>query len=93
VVGVNRFQQEDGRGIAVFRIDPLLERAQAERLREFRASRSQSAATEKLAALEQTARGASNLMPAIIEAAAAHATLGEISDRLRVVFGEHRETA
>jgi methylmalonyl-CoA mutase, N-terminal domain len=93
VVGVNRFQQEDGRGIAVFRIDPLLERAQAERLREFRASRSQSAATEKLAALEQAARGVSNLMPAMIEAAAAHATLGEISDRLRVVFGEHRETA
>jgi methylmalonyl-CoA mutase N-terminal domain/subunit len=93
VVGVNRFQQEDGRGIAVFRIDPALERAQVEKLRQIRASRSQSCVAEKLTALENTARGASNLMPAIIEAAAAHATLGEISDRLRAVFGEHHEIA
>ncbi len=93
VVGVNRFQQEDARGIDALRIDPSLERAQTQRLREFRASRSQSAVMERLAALEQAARGDSNLMPAILEAATAHATLGEISDRLRAVFGEHRETA
>src|SRR5580765_5514400 len=63
VVGVNRFEQEDARGIPAFRIDPSLERAQTQRLREFRASRSQSAVMERLAALEQAARGDSNLMP------------------------------
>jgi len=93
VVGVNRFQQQESGAAATFRIDPALELAQTERLRELRASRSQSAATEKLVALEHAARGESNLMPAILAAASAHATLGEISDRLRAVFGEHREQA
>ncbi len=92
VVGVNRFQQEAGSPPATFRIDPSLERTQVERLRAFRASRSLSVVTEKLAALEAAARGTTNLMPAIVEAAGAHATLGEISDCLRTVFGEHRET-
>ena len=56
-----------------------------------RASRSAAAVSEKLTALEQAARGDTNLMPAILEAAGAHATVGEISDRLRAVFGEHRD--
>jgi methylmalonyl-CoA mutase, N-terminal domain len=91
IVGVNRFQMEDERVAPAFRIDPTLEQAQVERLRQVRASRSQSAVAEKLAALEQTARTEANLMPAIVEACAAWATVGEISDRLRAVFGEHRE--
>jgi methylmalonyl-CoA mutase N-terminal domain/subunit len=91
VVGVNRFQKEGERPPATFRVDPAVERAQIERLREVRASRSERAVSEKLTALEQAARGDTNLMPAIVEAAGAHATLGEISDRLRAVFGEHRE--
>jgi methylmalonyl-CoA mutase N-terminal domain/subunit len=62
-----------------------------ERLRQLRASRSQSTIEEKLAALEQAARGGDNLMPAIFDAAGAYATVGEISDRLRGVFGEYRE--
>jgi methylmalonyl-CoA mutase N-terminal domain/subunit len=91
VVGVNRFQKEGERPPVTFRIDPALERAQVERLRQVRASRSASAAAEKLDALEAAARGDANLMPAIIEAAGAQATLGEISDRMRAVFGEYRE--
>jgi methylmalonyl-CoA mutase N-terminal domain/subunit len=91
IVGVNRFQKEGEHPPVTFRIDPALERAQVERLRQVRASRSASDVAEKLAALEAAARGDANLMPAIIEAAGAHATLGEISDRLRAVFGEYRE--
>jgi methylmalonyl-CoA mutase N-terminal domain/subunit len=91
VVGVNRFQKEDERVGPTFRLDPALERSQIERLREVRAGRSQSAVAGKLAALERAARGSDNLMPSILEAAGAYATVGEISDRLRGVFGEHRE--
>ncbi|HTP36284.1 MAG TPA: methylmalonyl-CoA mutase family protein [Candidatus Acidoferrales bacterium] len=92
VVGVNRFRQEDERPAATFRLDPTLERAQVERLREVRAGRSASAVAEGLAALEQAARGTDNLMPHILSASAAYTTVGEISDRLRRVFGEHRES-
>jgi len=91
VVGVNRFQQAGERGVPSFRVDPELERAQVERLRQVRASRSQGAVDERLAALESAAAGSANLMPFIVEAAGVHATVGEISDRLRRVFGEYRE--
>jgi len=91
VVGVNRFQQQDDHAIPTFRLDPALERAQVEKLREVRASRSRDGVAEKLSALEQAARTGGNLMPAIVEAAEAYTTVGEISDRLRGVFGEYRE--
>jgi methylmalonyl-CoA mutase N-terminal domain/subunit len=91
VVGVNRFQKEEERAAPTFRLDPALERAQVERLREVRAGRSQSAVAGKLAALEKAARGSDNLMPPMLDAAGVYATVGEISDRLRGVFGEHRE--
>jgi methylmalonyl-CoA mutase N-terminal domain/subunit len=91
VVGVNRFQMEEHGGIPTFHIDPALERAQVERLRQVRASRSQTAVDERLTALERAARTGSNLMPPILEAAACYTTVGEISDRLRTVFGEYAE--
>jgi methylmalonyl-CoA mutase, N-terminal domain len=91
VVGVNRFQQEGERAVPGFRLDPALERAQVEKLRQVRASRSQSVVEQKMAALERAARDGSNLMPPIVDAAEAYATVGEISDRLRGVFGEYRE--
>ncbi|SPF54727.1 Methylmalonyl-CoA mutase [Candidatus Sulfopaludibacter sp. SbA4] len=90
VVGVNRFQQEE-RAVPTFRLDPALERSQVEGLRQVRASRSPSLVEEKLAALEQAARDGTNLMPPIFDAADAYVTVGEISDRLRGVFGEYRE--
>ena len=91
VVGVNRFQQAEERVVPTFRLDSALERSQVESLREVRAGRSRSAVAEKLAALEQAARGSGNLMPPILDAADVYATVGEIADRLRAVFGEHRE--
>jgi len=91
VVGVNRFQQEGERTVPGFRLDPALERAQVEKLQQVRASRSQSAVEQKMAVLERAARDGSNLMPPIVDAAEAYATVGEISDRLRGVFGEYRE--
>jgi methylmalonyl-CoA mutase N-terminal domain/subunit len=91
VVGVNRFQLESERPSPTFRLDPAFEDRQIENLRTVRASRSQAAVAESLAALEQAARSGANLMPPIIEAADRYATVGEISDRLRTVFGEYRE--
>jgi len=91
VVGMNRFQLQNEHAVPTFRIDPALERAQVEKLRQVRSSRSAEAVEERLAALESAARDNRNLMPPIIEAADAFATVGEISDRLRSVFGEYRE--
>jgi methylmalonyl-CoA mutase, N-terminal domain len=91
VVGMNRFQLQNEHAAPTFRIDPALERAQVEKLRQVRASRSTAAVEERLTALEQTARDGGNLMPPIIEAADVYATVGEISDRMRTVFGEYRE--
>jgi methylmalonyl-CoA mutase N-terminal domain/subunit len=91
-VGVNRFQVPEEHQAAALRLDPESERTQVERLRQVRASRSQSIVDQKLAVLEQTARSTGNLMPPILESAACYATVGEISDRLRAAFGEYRET-
>jgi methylmalonyl-CoA mutase, N-terminal domain len=93
VVGVNRFRATEERPIPTFHLDPGVEQAQIARLREVRASRSASEVREKLDCLEIAARGTENLMPVILDAASAYATVGEISDRLRAVFGEYRETA
>ena len=91
VVGVNRFKQDEGEAPAHFRLDPELEQQQIARVREVRASRDGAAVEERLRALEKAARSSDNLMPHILSCAEAHATVGEISDRLRAVFGEYRE--
>ena len=91
VVGVNRFRQEGEQTPPALRIDPEIERRQIERLREVRASREQAAVEARLNDLEQAARGSDNLMPKILAACEAYATVGEISDRLRRVFGEYHE--
>ena len=91
VVGVNRFKQEEPGAPRVFKLDPELEKQQVARLRELRASRSAGVVEERLGALEQAARSSDNLMPHILACAEAFATVGEISDRLRVVFGEYQE--
>ena len=93
VVGVNRFRMEGESPIPTFRLDPALEQAQIERLRHVRASRDQARTDQGLERLEQAARGSANLLPLILDAAELQATVGEISDRLRVVFGEYREAA
>ena len=91
VVGVNRFQTGERQAVPTFRLDPAIEREQVERLRALRASRDNPGVDAALDRLERAAAGAENLMPFILEAADRHATVGEISDRLRRVFGEYRE--
>jgi methylmalonyl-CoA mutase N-terminal domain/subunit len=91
VVGVNRFVTDTSPEIDVLRVDPDVERRQAERLREVRAGRSEAAWRAALAAVTAAAREDRNLMPPIVEAVEASATVGEIADTLRAVFGEYRE--
>ncbi len=91
VVGVNRYRSETEQVVPTFRLDPSLERAQVDRLREMKATRSAGVVRERLASLTDAAKGAENLMPRILDAAAADVTLGEMSDALKQVFGEYRE--
>jgi methylmalonyl-CoA mutase, N-terminal domain len=91
VVGVNKFQVEEHESLKPFQIDPELESQQVERLRAVRASRSQADHAASLAALKEAAGGADNLMPHILNCCRRLATVGEISDTLRAVFGEYRE--
>ncbi len=92
VVGVNRFAVEaNGAGIETLTIDPELEAVQIARLRQVRAARDQASWSAAVDAVRTAALGTDNLVPPIIEAVEARATVGEISDALRGVFGEHRE--
>jgi methylmalonyl-CoA mutase N-terminal domain/subunit len=96
VVGVNRFAGADaaaGSRIEVFRVDPDIERAQIERVRALRASRSRQELEQALAGLTAAAADGANLMPPIIAAVEARATVGEVADVLRGAFGEFEETA
>jgi methylmalonyl-CoA mutase, N-terminal domain len=89
VVGMNRFVTDEGTSVPVLRIDPELERQQVERLAGVRARRDEQSVQLALADIERSARGDDNLMPHIVHAVEQYATLGEISDRLRAVFGEY----
>jgi methylmalonyl-CoA mutase N-terminal domain/subunit len=91
VVGVNRFRIEEEKPIPILRIDPEIERRQIERVRAVRARRDQVRVEAALAALEEAARGTENLLPRILDCVEAYATVGEISNRLRRVWGEYRE--
>ncbi len=93
IVGVNRFHMEEKDRAPVFRIDPANEQAQVESLRKMRACRDAAKWRQSLAELEAAARSTENLMPRILAAAEAYATVGEISDTLRRVFGEYRDAA
>jgi methylmalonyl-CoA mutase N-terminal domain/subunit len=92
VVGVNKFADDSAVSPpAIQRIDPAAERAQVEGVRRVRAERDPGSWSAALARLEDCARSSTNVLPAILEAVEAYATVGEISDRLRVAWGEHRE--
>ena len=92
IVGVNRFNADEPGTQPVFRIDPEVERTQVARVRRVRAERDESALRAALAELDAAARSTDNLMPHILAASTAMGTVGEISDVLRRVFGEYRET-
>jgi methylmalonyl-CoA mutase N-terminal domain/subunit len=89
VVGVNRFTDEAGPGAEILELDPELQANQWERLDRLRKERDQHAVGAALKKVEETARGTSNLLPSMREALAVRATLGEVSDALRQVFGEY----
>jgi methylmalonyl-CoA mutase, N-terminal domain len=91
VVGVNQFTSSKTQRIDVLRIDADVEARQTERVRKVRAMRDQSAWRSGLDAVGIAARGTDNLVPVIVQAVSAHATVGEISDAMRAVFGEHSE--
>jgi methylmalonyl-CoA mutase N-terminal domain/subunit len=90
LVGLNRYRDEEEKlNIPVFKVDPESERRQVQRLQELRATRDADAVARTLAALEDAARRGENVIPTTIEAAKAYATLGEICDTLRAVYGSH----
>ncbi len=91
VVGVNRFQTDDAARVEMFELEPEIERQQVDRVREIRRTRDHGTWLAALAAVESAAHGRDNLVPPIIAAVEARATVGEISDTLRRVFGEYRE--
>jgi methylmalonyl-CoA mutase N-terminal domain/subunit len=92
VVGVNEFQAEEERQIPTLRVDPSLEREQIARLQALRGRRNATETSAALAELERRARTSENLLPAILTAVESFATVGEISDALRRVFGEYQES-
>ena len=91
-MGVNRFRDEAPVAPhAIQRIDPEAERRQVEGVRRVRAERDPAAWESAMRRLEDAARGTDNLLPSLIEAVQAYATVGEIADRLRASWGVHRE--
>jgi len=92
VVGVNRFQADEERAIPTLQVDPNIERTQVARLNALRARRDAAKSRAALEEVERRARGKENLMPAILAAVEAYATVGEISDALRRAFGEYQES-
>ena len=92
IVGVNDFVAEENRTIPTLRIEPEIERSQIARLNALRAKRDSSRTKSALAELQRRASTTENLLPAILTAVEAYATVGEISDALRRVFGEYQES-
>lgn len=95
VVGMNCFREDDKKGapMELLKIPPELEQSAIERIRNYRSKRSEGATKDALRALEAGARGDANLQALILNAVKAGATLGEVSDALRSVFGLYQEYA
>jgi methylmalonyl-CoA mutase N-terminal domain/subunit len=90
IVGVNRFTIDEEAEPDLFPIDPALQRGQIEQLRRFKTERDGAAVTARLDDVRSAARGTQNLLVPMRAALAADATLGEVSDALREVYGEYR---
>jgi methylmalonyl-CoA mutase N-terminal domain/subunit len=93
VVGVNRYVTDDASTIEVFQVDPQLEAQQMQRVQQVRQARDQARWKAALDAVGRAAQSTDNLVPPIIAAVESHATVGEIADTLRTVFGEYREVS
>ena len=92
MVGVNDFKVEEERPITILRVEEQIARDQIERLKAFRLRRDSARVQSVLAELARRAASAENLLPAILESVENNATVGEISDTLRSVFGEYQES-
>jgi methylmalonyl-CoA mutase N-terminal domain/subunit len=91
IVGLNQFQMEEEPLRDILRIKPEVEQYQKEKLARVKKERNNTKVKETLAVLKKAAQGTENVVPPILEAVKVYATLGEISDTLREVFGEYRE--
>jgi methylmalonyl-CoA mutase N-terminal domain/subunit len=90
IVGVNEFTSGDVPPGDILKVNPAIEQKQRARIERIRAERDRELATKAIAQVEQVARDGANLMPPIIDAVRAYATLGEIADAMRRVFGEYK---
>ncbi|MFT6850739.1 MAG: methylmalonyl-CoA mutase N-terminal domain/subunit [Sphingobacteriales bacterium] len=88
IVGVNKFQEEDGVSPEVFKVDDSIRKIQMDKISSIKNSRNNKAVAEALSKLESAARGTENIIPFVLEAVEEYGTLGEISDTLRKVYGE-----
>ncbi len=92
VVGMNKFESDEEVPIPIQKIDEKIEREQIARTRAVREKRNSIEAEKSLSAISKAAQGTENLLPRILTAVEAHVTVGEISNRLREVWGEYRES-
>ncbi len=92
IVGVNKFIIEEKENPEILKIDPTIEKNQIEFLRKVKSERDNSLVKEKLKLLKEAAEGDANLMPFIIDAVRVYASIGEICNTLRDVFGEYKES-
>ncbi|MBU0990700.1 MAG: methylmalonyl-CoA mutase family protein, partial [Proteobacteria bacterium] len=91
VVGLNRFRVEEKKPTNLLRVDPSVRVSQVESLKKLKSERDSARVEKSLTGLKQVAQGKENLMPLILEAVRGYATLGEICDVLREVFGEYQQ--
>ena len=91
IVGVNAFKSEQNQTIELLKIDEKVHQEQVDRIAQVKRDRSQAAVDVALAKIEAACRGSDNLMPPVLEAVKAYATLGEVSDVFRKVWGQYRE--
>lgn len=90
IVGVNKFTAKEELAPPVFRVDDSIRILQSDKLKQLKSERNNTQVQHLLSTLEQNAKDGTNLMPTIIECVEAYATLGEVADVLRGVFGEYR---
>jgi len=91
IVGVNKYRTEEDLSIKLLKVDPEVQRLKIQRLSEYKKNRDQGVLADALKAVEQAAAGGTNIMPSVIAAVEAKATLGEVVSTLKKCFGEFRE--
>src|SRR5213076_3288369 len=91
IIGVNAFKSEQNQPIELLKIDDQVHQEQVDRIARVKRERNQAAVDVALGKIEAACRGTDNLMPPVLEAVKAYATLGEVSDVFRKVWGQYRE--